>query len=146
MNAADSPIEDRQFADLRSEDLYAILRLRSDVFVVEQDCVYADLDGRDVEPSARHLWIADAAGATAYVRLLDDGDTRRIGRVVTRADARSAGLAARLIEHAVAHSTGPWVLHAQAHLADWYGRFGFAVTGPGFTEDGIPHVPMGREA
>lgn len=140
----DPAIEDRPLADLRPDELYGILRLRSDVFVVEQNCVYADLDGRDLEPSARHLWMADDDGPAAYVRLLDDGDARRLGRVVTRADARSAGLAARLIEHTLATSAGPWILHAQAHLAGWYGRFGFTVTGPEFDEDGIPHVAMRR--
>lgn len=138
-------IVDRSFAALTASELHDLLRLRVDVFVVEQDCPYPELDGRDDEPGTRHIWLADADGPTAYLRLLDDGDVRRIGRVVTRADARGDGLAARLVDHAVATSEGPWVLDAQSHLAGWYEVHGFVVTGPEFVEDGIPHVPMRRD-
>ena len=139
------PIGDEPFDRLSASRLHDILRLRVDVFVVEQDCPYPELDGRDPEPATRHLWIDDADGIAAYARLLDDGDGRRLGRVVTRADARGAGLAARLVEHAVTTSTGPWMLDAQAHVADWYEARGFTVAGPEFVEDGIPHVPMRRD-
>ena len=139
-------ILDRGFAALTAAEFHAVAKLRVDVFVVEQRCAYPEFDGRDDEPGTRHVWTADERGPTAYARLLDDGDARRIGRVVTRPDARGAGLAARLVDHLVATSSGPWVLHAQAHLADWYGARGFAVVGPAFSEDGIPHVPMRRDA
>lgn len=138
-------VHDRTFAELSTRDLHDLLRLRVDVFVVEQACAYAELDGRDTEATTRHVWIADEAGPTAYVRLLDEGDRRRIGRVVTRADARGAGLAGGLVDHAVRTSTGPWVLDAQAHLRAWYEDRGFVASGPEFVEDGIPHVPMRRD-
>ena len=127
---------------------YALLRLRVDVFVVEQRCPYPELDGRDTEPGTRHLWLADAAGPTAYLRLLvEPGGGHRIGRVCTRTDARGRGLAAGLVAHAVGLAdAGPVDLDAQSHLQRWYERLGFAVSGPPFVEDGIPHVPMRRPA
>lgn len=146
---ADTVIHHALFDELTPRDLYDILQLRSDVFVVEQDCVFLDLDGRDHEPDAVHLWIRDEQGVAAAVRILEpDGPHASIGRVVTRRDARSSGVASRLIRAAVEELDGrgaPEIhLGAQAHLADWYGRFGFEVSGPGYDEDGIPHVPMRR--
>ena len=139
-------IRNCRFEELTPADLYAILRLRADVFVVEQECAYLDPDGRDCEPTARHVWIAepDGQGVLAYLRVLDDGDVRRIGRVVTKPAHRSAGHAARLMEHALAASAGPWVLDAQSYLVRWYGRFGFSPSGAEYLEDGIPHTPMLR--
>ena len=129
--------------------LYALLRLRVDVFVVEQECAYPELDGRDAEPGALHLWAETADGeVAATLRLLRDPDAvARIGRVATGAGFRGAGLAGRLIRRALELSPGQEsVLDAQAHLAGWYARFGFVVDGPQFHEDGIPHVPMRRPA
>ncbi|MBU2662387.1 GNAT family N-acetyltransferase [Actinoplanes bogorensis] len=135
------------FRDLETTTLYAILRLRSDVFVVEQECVYADLDGRDDEPGTRHLWFTRDGEIRAYVRILDDGDTLRIGRVVTAKSARGAGLAARLMDEALTIvGDRPSVLDAQAYLVDFYAKFGYQQTGPEYIEDGIPHIPMAREA
>jgi ElaA protein len=124
--------------------LYEILRLRVDVFVVEQECPYPELDGRDLEPTARLLWFADDdARVLATLRVLHDGDDRRIGRVATAAAARGRGLAADLMRAAVAGCEGRLVrLDAQAHLSGWYARFGFVVDGDEFLEDGIPHLPM----
>ena len=76
---------------------------------------------------------------------MDDGGARRIGRVVTRSDARGQGLAGVLVDHVIATAAPPWVLDAQSHLADWYAARGFAVTGPEYVEDGIPHIPMRRD-
>lgn len=124
--------------------LYEILRLRVDVFVVEQDCPYPELDGRDLEPTTRLLWSTDDDGrVTATLRVLHDGDDRRIGRVATATAARGRGLAADLMRAAVDSCEGRLVrLDAQAHLSGWYGRFGFVVDGDEFVEDGIPHLPM----
>ncbi len=133
------------FADLDTATLYALLKLRSDVFVVEQACPYPELDGRDTEPGAEHRWIEDDDGAPlAYVRLLDEPDGAvRLGRVVTRPDARGDGLARRLVEGVLADHADV-TADVQAHLADWYEALGFEVTGPEFLEDGILHVPMRR--
>jgi ElaA protein len=139
-------IHDRAASDLSPEQLYGILRLRAEVFVVEQAAAYLDLDGRDLETGARLLWVQDDRGAiVATARVLDDGAHRRIGRIATTPSHRSRGLAAALVEHFVATSAGPWRLDAQAHLAGWYERFGFEVVGDEYDDgDGIPHVPMLR--
>jgi ElaA protein len=138
-----------RFAGLTPPVLYALLRLRVDVFVVEQHCPYPDLDGRDLEPGARHVWLADDGGApVAYLRMVDEPDgTVRIGRVCVTAAARGRGLAGILMARALdLVDARPCVLHAQAHLVDFYAGFGFRATGPEYDDDGIPHVPMRRDA
>jgi ElaA protein len=133
------------FRDLDVTTLYAILKLRVDVFVVEQKCPYPELDGRDDEPGTRHVWLARGDEVLAYLRILDEGGTERIGRVVTAPAARQGGHASRLMEHALTVvGNRPAVLGAQAHLAGFYARFGFEITGERYVEDGIPHVPMKR--
>jgi predicted GNAT family N-acyltransferase len=134
------------FAELTPYEVYGLCRLRVDVFVVEQECPYPELDGRDVEPSTVHLWFEDDGAVLATIRVLDDGATRTIGRVSTAAGARGQGLAARLMEEGIALCDGfPVTLGAQAHLEGWYERFGFRRSGATYVEDGIPHVPMRRE-
>ena len=131
------------FRDLETTTLYAILKLRGDVFVVEQKCFYADLDGRDTEPGTRHVWLSRGDEIAAYLRILDDGDAERIGRVVVAPAERGTGLAGRLMAEAltvIGHRTS--VLDAQAHLVGLYAKFGYEQTGPEYLEDGIPHVPM----
>ncbi|PRY24677.1 ElaA protein [Pseudosporangium ferrugineum] len=133
------------FRELGVTTLYAILKLRVDVFVVEQRCPYPDIDGRDTEAATRHVWLARGDDVLAYLRILDDGGVERIGRVVTAPQARGKGYSGRLIEHALAViGDRPAVLGAQAHLAGFYGGFGFEISGDGYVEDGIPHVPMRR--
>ena len=139
-------IIDRRLSELSAGELHDILKLRVDVFVVEQACPYPEIDGRDNEATTRHVWTSDGRGLSAYARLLDDGDSRRIGRVATRVDARGAGLAGLLVEHLLTTSEGPWVIDAQTRLQDWYRAREFVVVGPEFVEDGIPHVPMRRDA
>ena len=131
------------FADLSPHTVYAVARLRQDVFVVEQDCPYPDLDGRDLEPGTQHVLLEDEAGVHGYARALDDGERWRIGRVVLARSARGQGLADRLIETALTVCPGrDVVLDAQSPLAGWYSTFGFEVDGDEFLEDGIPHLPM----
>jgi ElaA protein len=135
------------FPDLDAGTLYQLLKLRCEVFVVEQECAYADLDGRDTEPGTRHLWFADGPEILAYLRILDEGDVKRVGRVVTAPKARGAGLAGRLVEQALTIIGGqPSLLSAQAHLVGFYGRYGYEQNGPEYLEDGIPHVSMVRAA
>lgn len=114
------------------------------MFVVEQECAYLDPDGRDLEPSARHLWVeSDGGEVLSALRVLaSDAGGCSIGRVVTAPAHRSRGLAARLVEAALADAPRPVRINAQSHLAGWYGRFGFGPAGAEFIEDGIPHVPM----
>ena len=140
------PVRRAGIADLDARTLHDLIALRVAVFVVEQNCPYEELDGRDTEPATEHLWTADEHGPTAYLRVLSEPDgVLRIGRVCTRADARGQGLAGRLLTDVLDRSPGRvLVLGAQAHLADWYARYGFRPDGPGYDEDGIPHVPMRR--
>ncbi len=143
------PAPEIRVAALRDVDpvtLYKLLALRVDVFVVEQQCVYHELDGRELEPDALLLWAEVDDEVLATLRLLRDADgSARIGRVATAPRARSLGLAARLVERAVELAgERPVVLDAQSHLAGWYERFGFERSGDDFVEDDIPHTPMRR--
>ncbi len=135
-------------ADLTTAQLYAFLRLRGEVFVVEQSCVYPDLDGRDLEPGTRHFWLEvdGTPEPVAYLRLLEEPDgTFRIGRVVTGRAARGRGYSRRLVEAALVEvGKVDCVLDAQTYVVDFYGSFGFAAEGEEFIEDGIPHLRMRR--
>ncbi|HET7689370.1 MAG TPA: GNAT family N-acetyltransferase [Nocardioidaceae bacterium] len=132
------------FAELDARVGYDLWALRSAVFVVEQECAYLDLDGRDTEPGTRHVWIEDGGAPVAYLRILDEGGHQRIGRVVA-ASHRGRGLADRLMDAAVGLvGDGPSRLEAQSHLERWYERFGYARCGEDYVEDGIPHTPMVR--
>jgi ElaA protein len=139
------PIQRRGAAELTARELHDLLRLRVDVFVVEQDCAYHELDGRDLEPGTEHWWIEVDGTAASTIRLLAETDSStRIGRVVTHPDHRGAGLAAILIRSAAEQVGGTIRLDAQVHLRSWYEGLGFEVCGPPFVEDGIDHVPMVR--
>lgn len=131
------------FEEMPSRTAYAVWALRSQVFVVEQECAYQDLDGRDLEPGTRHLWVEAQDGPVAYLRVLEDGSHVRVSRVVTHSRARGRGLAAALVTAAIDLAPGrDVVLDAQSHLAGWYRRLGFVRDGEEFVEDGIPHLPM----
>lgn len=135
----------RRFDQLTTAELYDILRLRSDVFVVEQACAYADVDGRDTEAGTMHWWYCAGGSVAAYARSMHETDgSVRIGRVVTASAARGTGLAARLVTAIVeSHPRSTVVvLDAQQHLSVWYEHLGFEVTGTPFIDDGIAHVPM----
>ena len=123
------------FTALDAPTAYAVWKLRQDVFVVEQECPYPDLDGRDDDT------------VLGYARVLDDGDTWRIGRVALAKEARGRGLADPLMQTALQVAKGrDVVLDAQSPLARWYATFGFTQDGPEFVEDGIPHIPMRKPA
>ena len=134
------------FEELGPRTAYDVWRLRQAVFVVEQECAYPDLDGRDVEPGTRHVLLRDEAGRlVGYARVLDDEPCWRVGRVLLAPAVRGRGLAEPLLEAALTECPGrDVVLDAQSPLAGWYAAHGFAVDGPEFVEDGIPHVPMRR--
>jgi ElaA protein len=141
-------------SDLDVPTLYDVLVLRSEVFVVEQDCAYQDPDGLDLLEGTRHLvGRQDGTGIAAYARILaPDGDhpTPRIGRVIVNARARGQQLGRRLMERALASCEAHWPgepveLGAQAHLAGFYGSLGFVAMGEPYDDDGIPHVWMHRE-
>jgi ElaA protein len=132
------------FEELDARTSYRLWQLRESVFVVEQSCPYQELDGRDLEPGTRHLWVDDG-GPVAYLRLLDDGDRWRIGRVLVARTHRHRGLADRLMRAALdLVGDRPSRLDAQSYLGAWYAGFGYRQTGAEFLDDGIPHVPMAR--
>ncbi len=129
--------------ELTPRTLLGILAVRQEVFVVEQNCVYPDIDARDAEADTVHLWIDDEdRRVVSTLRLLNDGGERRIGRVATLAGSRGRGYSAALLRRAIEMSDPPIVLSAQAYLVDWYSRFGFEVCGEHWIEDGIEHAPM----
>ena len=132
--------------ELDPRTAYAIWKLRQDVFVVEQDCPYRDLDNRDLEPGTRHVVLVrdDDARVVGTARVLDDGDVWRVGRVVCDPAVRGSGASVLLMRTALAQTPGrrDVVLDAQSPLVGWYGAFGFVPDGAEFLDDGIPHIPM----
>ena len=136
-------IEAVPFVALDARTAYEVWRLRQEVFVVEQECPYPDLDGRDLEEGTRHVLLRDGDELMGYARVLDDGDVWRIGRVVLTRQARGRGLADPLLETALQVCPDrPVLMDAQTPLRGWYESFGFEVTGEEFLDDGIPHLPM----
>jgi len=141
------PVRAAAFAELTTATLYALLKLRVDVFVVEQQAAYPELDGRDTEPGTVHLWLERNGAPAGYLRLLaEPGGAVRIGRVAVARPARGGGIAARLVAAALDRVGGrECVLDAQSHLVGFYARHGFVPTGPEYCDgDGIRHVPMRR--
>lgn len=140
----------RRYDELTRDELYDILRLRVAVFVVEQNCPYMELDGRD--RAAVHVWLEDADGIAAYLRVMDRGVESRhvsIGRVVTA--RRGLGLGSRVLAEGirVARETfgaGSIYLEAQVYARGFYEKAGFRQVSDEFLEDGIPHIRMIREA
>lgn len=136
------------FSALPLSSLYAILQLRQEVFVVEQTCAYLDADGAD--PLCHHLlgWQGDAL--CAYLRAFPPHSRRPeavVGRVVTAPAARRQGLGHALMLEghrriAVTWGAGPIWLSAQSYLLRFYRDLGYEIAGPGYDEDGIPHLPM----
>lgn len=136
--------------DLDAATLYELLKLRVEVFVVEQSCPYPELDGRDLLSDTRHFWLEDADGeVVSTLRLMEEHahghKAFRIGRVCTKRQARGNGHTARLMQAALADvGDHPCHLNAQSYLVDMYARHGFHPAGEEFLEDGIPHFPMSR--
>jgi len=134
--------------DLDAATLYELLKLRVEVFVVEQACPYPELDGRDLLRETRHFWLEDPSGEViSTLRLMEEhpGGHKgfRIGRVCTKREARGHGHSTRLLQAALAEvGDYPCRIDAQTYLIDMYARLGFVVDGAEFLEDGIPHVPM----
>lgn len=136
---------------LDRDRLYALLKLRSEVFVVEQDCVFLDIDGRDRD--AEHLCAEAADGRlAACLRLLPPAGDRpevAIGRVVVAPDFRGRGLGHRLTAAAVTRAEERFPgsgqrVSAQEHLQDFYASHGFATISDRYLDDGIWHVDMRR--
>ncbi len=126
----------KTWGQLTTDELYALLKLRTDVFFVEQRIDEEELDNRDQEPTTEHLWIADHLGIASYLRVIEDAAPthrdacRLFGRVVTRPDARGRGLSQQLMSEVIRrHGHEPLLLHAQTYIAPLYARFGFEAFG-----------------
>ena len=133
----------RSFADLEPAIAYAVWRLRQDVFVVEQDCPYPDLDGRDDEPGTRHVLLLEGDDLLGYARVLDDQDVWRIGRVVLARSARGRGLADHVMGTALRGLPRPRRRPRRPVTAGrLVRRLRVRAHGDEFLEDGIPHTPM----
>ncbi|QCX01898.1 GNAT family N-acetyltransferase [Aggregatimonas sangjinii] len=141
----------KNFAQLTLQELYALLQLRSEVFVVEQDCVYQDLDGKDAK--ALHILGYKKDELVAYTRIFAPGDyfeEASIGRVVVKASARQYGYGKDIMKAsitAINDHYGKTDIHlsAQTYLKKFYQELGFNETGDDYLEDGIPHIGMFRK-
>lgn len=137
-----------RFDDFTARELYGVLKLRVDVFVVEQNCPYPELDNLDQQ--SIHLLYRENGEVLAYARLVPAGvkyEFPSIGRVIVRDDARGRGLAKQLLERSIDYIVGEWQaqaiqLQGQVYLQEFYQSFGFQPISDSYDEDGIPHVDM----
>lgn len=127
-------------------ELYELLRLRMDVFVVEQQCPYPELDGNDLAGGTQHFWAIAAGRVLGCLRVLTVSEhLLRISRVCTVEHSRGTGVATSLLRAALAKRPhAEYVLDAQSHATGFYARFGFDPEGEPFDEDGIAHIVMRR--
>ena len=136
----------KTFKELTTEELYEILRVRAEVFVVEQNCVYQDLDEKDQE--SLHLFYEVSGRIQAYLRIFmknPDEKLVQIGRVLTT--ARGIGLGGRILQDGLREAKRHFkarevYIEAQCYATGYYEKAGFRVTSDEFLEDGIPHVEM----
>jgi len=141
----------KPFAQLSPDELYAIIRLRNEVFVVEQNCVFQDADNKDQQ--CNHLMLWDNENLAACARLLPGGlayEQMSIGRIVSSPAYRRTGVGKILVAHAIEackelYGDGPIRIGAQLYLTKFYSSFGFVETGDVYLEDGIEHVEMIRK-
>ncbi|MGV8857821.1 GNAT family N-acetyltransferase [Rhodoglobus sp.] len=143
----------KSWGELTTTELYSIMKLRTDVFFVEQKVDEEELDNRDQEDATAHYWIADDHGVAAYIRVLYnqtaeylDGH-RVIGRVVVREDRRGEGLAQIIMKRIIGDFSGEaMLLHAQEYIVPLYAKFGFESFGELYEEATIMHQSMYRTA
>jgi ElaA protein len=152
MRAPDYRVDLRGMNEFSAGELYDLLKMRVDVFVVEQACPYPELDGKDAD--ALHLRLMDGGELLAAARLLrphQPTDAVKIGRVVVSPAHRGKRLGNALMKESVSACErlfpgGRIALSAQSHLRRFYESFGFAATSEEYLEDGIPHIDMVRPA
>ena len=144
----------KSWSELTTDELYELLALRAEVFVVEQTCPFQDLDGLDRRDGVLHLLGREGDHLAAYARIMapgiGDDSGAAIGPVVTSPTVRGGGLGHRLLVQADRECETRWPAHsiwlgAQAHLQGFYGQHGFVAEGEGYLEDDIPHMGMRRE-
>ena len=141
----------KKFSEINTNELYAILQLRSEVFVVEQDCVYQDLDFKDQK--ALHIIGFKKGKVVAYTRIFKPGDyfeKASIGRVVVNKEERKYGYGHVIMEHSIKAIEDKFLvktikISAQTYLRKFYNSHGFLQIGEEYMEDGIPHIAMIKE-
>ena len=142
----------KRFQELTPDELYGIMKLCVDVFVVEQHCLSPELDGRDQD--AIHVWISDEDEVIAYLLVLDKGVEHEayhaIGRVLTSKERRSEGLGKRIMDEGIRvlqenYGEVPIYLEAQVYAEGFYKKSGFSRISDEFILDGIPHYKMLRK-
>ncbi len=141
----------KSFEEITTSELYEIIKARVDVFVVEQDCPYPDLD--DYDQKALHLWAEQDQKVLAYCRIFNKGikyPETSIGRVLTTEKGRGKNSGKQLIQYAVEtienrFRTSEIRISAQDYLLRFYSGFGFEDTGKKYLEDNIPHTEMFRK-
>jgi len=139
---------DKKFDDLRPHELYALLRLRSEVFVVEQNCVFLDMDNKD--QVSHHLMGWQGENLVACSRIVPAGISygeSSIGRIVSSPSVRGQGIGRVLVDKSIQlayslHGKGVIRIGAQYYLRDFYESFGFQKAGDIYLEDGIEHIEM----
>ncbi len=138
----------KHFKELTITEVYDMLALRCEVFIMEQQCHYQDPDEKD--KNAYHILIYDKQTLVAYTRILPKGisytNYASIGRVATKSTHRKSGLGRLLMKESIAQCIAvcgkPIKISAQEYLLDFYTNLGFSVCGEGYLEDEIPHLPM----
>ncbi|MDT7831365.1 GNAT family N-acetyltransferase [Flavobacteriaceae bacterium S356] len=138
----------KRFTELSTDELYAILQLRSEVFVVEQDCVYQDIDYKDQK--AFHVIGIKENAVVAYARIFDAGDyfeLPSIGRILVKEDQRAFKYGHQLVQEAIFYIENHFkntsiLISAQTYLLKFYNNLGFVQQGEEYLEDGIPHIKM----
>ncbi len=147
--------EVKPFRQLSVDKLFEVLQLRVDVFVVEQQCAYRELDDHDRHVETRHLSGHNESGQLiAYARLLSPGlrfPEVNLGRFVVKADFRKQGVGHQLLQAALKEISGCWPrttikISAQDYLQAFYAQYGFLRVSEVYLEDGIPHVEMLKES
>ncbi len=141
-------VQIKNFKELTTKELYKILQLRSEVFVVEQDCVYQDIDGKDQK--GLHVMGWKEEELVAYTRCFKPGvyfPQAAIGRVIVKENYRKYGYGHQIMKASISeiesrYNTSEIKLSAQQYLIKFYEFHQFATTGEGYLEDGIPHIAM----
>lgn len=139
----------KHYDELTKEEFYDIIKVRLDVFVVEQQCTYQDIDGKD--KGAYHVWLSDDDGIVAYLRVLDRGvvfDDVALGRVLST--KRRCGLGTRIVKEGIRVAKEKFgadriTIEAQTYVAEMYEKVGFVKRGEEFLDVGIPHIEMTLE-
>jgi ElaA protein len=142
----------KRFDDLTADEVYTILCVRQQVFVLEQECLYLDADGKDRQ--SFHLMGFDGDELVAYARILDAGVSYpevSMGRILTTEKARGTGAGIELMEVGLQqiqdlYGSVPIRISAQTYLLQFYQKFGFESTGKEYLEDEIPHTEMLRKS